>query len=222
MIVDFSARYVSPLGRGMSSNSLRTALEDVAHAPRSSRASSGQRSFGSLMAPSLAGAPPHGKRIWLALRHPDEPREVRLDGARDLAELLRHQVLVEDQHHDGAAPLLPPPDVHRRDVDVLSSEDRADLADHARPVLIAEDQDVALARELDVEVAQTHDSRLTVEDGAGDDLAPTARVRRDGQHARVARGLRLSRDVDRSEEHTSELQSRLHLVCRLLLEKKKN
>src|SRR3989449_3905762 len=28
-------------------------------------------------------------------------------------------------------------------------------------------------------------------------------------------------DVFRSEEHTSELQSRLHLVCRLLLEKKK-
>src|SRR2546422_8388626 len=28
-------------------------------------------------------------------------------------------------------------------------------------------------------------------------------------------------DVVRSEEHTSELQSRLHLVCRLLLEKKK-
>src|SRR3989449_8220321 len=29
------------------------------------------------------------------------------------------------------------------------------------------------------------------------------------------------RQADRSEEHTSELQSRLHLVCRLLLEKKK-
>src|SRR2546422_4913167 len=28
--------------------------------------------------------------------------------------------------------------------------------------------------------------------------------------------------TSRSEEHTSELQSRLHLVCRLLLEKKKN
>src|SRR5699024_11952317 len=28
-------------------------------------------------------------------------------------------------------------------------------------------------------------------------------------------------DVDRSEEHTSELQSRFDLVCRLLLEKKK-
>src|SRR2546422_3168885 len=29
-------------------------------------------------------------------------------------------------------------------------------------------------------------------------------------------------DLQRSEEHTSELQSRLHLVCRLLLEKKNN
>src|SRR3712207_7821215 len=29
------------------------------------------------------------------------------------------------------------------------------------------------------------------------------------------------RDTDRSEEHTSELQSRQYLVCRLLLEKKK-
>src|SRR5215203_7499728 len=29
------------------------------------------------------------------------------------------------------------------------------------------------------------------------------------------------RNVDRSEEHTSELQSRQYLVCRLLLEKKK-
>src|SRR2546422_1604832 len=30
-----------------------------------------------------------------------------------------------------------------------------------------------------------------------------------------------TRERTRSEEHTSELQSRLHLVCRLLLEKKK-
>src|SRR3989449_5621870 len=36
----------------------------------------------------------------------------------------------------------------------------------------------------------------------------------------VARQYRCFRTV-RSEEHTSELQSRLHLVCRLLLEKKK-
>src|SRR2546429_3139750 len=31
--------------------------------------------------------------------------------------------------------------------------------------------------------------------------------------------LQQTRHVRRSEEHTSELQSRLHLVCRLLLEK---
>src|SRR3712207_7802267 len=43
-------------------------------------------------------------------------------------------------------------------------------------------------------------------------------VGRIGAHARVGRveGER------RSEEHTSELQSRQYLVCRLLLEKKKN
>src|SRR3712207_7470635 len=45
---------------------------------------------------------------------------------------------------------------------------------------------------------------------------------------RRARGLRLGgvrhlhrRALERSEEHTSELQSRQYLVCRLLLEKKK-
>src|SRR5205809_5798926 len=38
----------------------------------------------------------------------------------------------------------------------------------------------------------------------------------------IVEGLpRVGHPVSRSEEHTSELQSRLHLVCRLLLEKKK-
>src|SRR3712207_7751964 len=41
-----------------------------------------------------------------------------------------------------------------------------------------------------------------------------ARVHRDGSG--------LHGHVDRSEEHTSELQSRQYLVCRLLLEKKNN
>src|SRR2546422_1466710 len=35
------------------------------------------------------------------------------------------------------------------------------------------------------------------------------------------RGVPIKIFAKRSEEHTSELQSRLHLVCRLLLEKKK-
>src|SRR5439155_15229496 len=43
-----------------------------------------------------------------------------------------------------------------------------------------------------------------------------------GQPARDRGGAATSRSVGpRSEEHTSELQSRGHLVCRLLLEKKK-
>src|SRR2546422_3688767 len=37
----------------------------------------------------------------------------------------------------------------------------------------------------------------------------------------VARAVAFVIVAMRSEEHTSELQSRLHLVCRLLLEKKK-
>src|SRR2546429_6354770 len=42
-----------------------------------------------------------------------------------------------------------------------------------------------------------------------------------GWHRNVVRTLFGIDNVWRSEEHTSELQSRLHLVCRLLLEKKK-
>src|SRR3989442_10008645 len=47
-------------------------------------------------------------------------------------------------------------------------------------------------------------------------VAEAAAAARSREDAALARGL------DRSEEHTSELQSRPHLVCRLLLEKKKN
>src|SRR2546422_7139170 len=46
--------------------------------------------------------------------------------------------------------------------------------------------------------------------------SPGARVGHRRQGGPVA-----ARTWERSEEHTSELQSRLHLVCRLLLEKKK-
>src|SRR5256884_1617899 len=46
-----------------------------------------------------------------------------------------------------------------------------------------------------------------------------------GAHQRADLHIRQAQGFERaarSEEHTSELQSRLHLVCRLLLEKKKN
>src|SRR2546422_1659246 len=43
----------------------------------------------------------------------------------------------------------------------------------------------------------------------------------DSQPIRARHGEARVHQSMRSEEHTSELQSRLHLVCRLLLEKKK-
>src|SRR2546429_3759025 len=49
-------------------------------------------------------------------------------------------------------------------------------------------------------------------------------VQRIGFVGSVPTGRAIAREAasGRSEEHTSELQSRLHLVCRLLLEKKKH
>src|SRR2546422_8220990 len=64
--------------------------------------------------------------------------------------------------------------------------------------------------------------------GPGGELRVVEGAREGGAAAVPETGVRLvdlqpARDHagERSEEHTSELQSRLHLVCRLLLEKKK-
>src|SRR2546429_4566027 len=54
-------------------------------------------------------------------------------------------------------------------------------------------------------------------DLARTDLPLTLTLSRKGRGEMAAKRLA----CERSEEHTSELQSRLHLVCRLLLEKKK-
>src|SRR2546422_7405802 len=50
---------------------------------------------------------------------------------------------------------------------------------------------------------------------------PRAKVGAQHEPARGSMLIAAPRTRGRSEEHTSELQSRLHLVCRLLLEKKK-
>src|SRR5690348_17604414 len=46
-------------------------------------------------------------------------------------------------------------------------------------------------------------------------------ARRHAQRRRARGRVAGARQLPRSEEHTSELQSPVHLVCRLLLEKKK-
>src|SRR3712207_8238803 len=52
-------------------------------------------------------------------------------------------------------------------------------------------------------------------------LARRGRAEEPGRVTARQRSGRSSTGVPRSEEHTSELQSRQYLVCRLLLEKKK-
>src|SRR5256886_6501213 len=51
---------------------------------------------------------------------------------------------------------------------------------------------------------------------------PRTAPRRSGCRATAGAAARAAPNAPRSEEHTSELQSQSNLVCRLLLEKKKN
>src|SRR3989449_529430 len=73
-----------------------------------------------------------------------------------------------------------------------------------------------LAVEHAAQRARREDVALYLQDFVG--LDPPGLELAPRQHGPL--GIRIGQD-DRSEEHTSELQSRLHLVCRLLLEKKK-
>src|SRR3712207_7639428 len=57
--------------------------------------------------------------------------------------------------------------------------------------------------------------------GRGEDQAPDLGVPRGDQYVERGIDVRAVGCQGRSEEHTSELQSRQYLVCRLLLEKKK-
>src|SRR3989442_3166896 len=59
-------------------------------------------------------------------------------------------------------------------------------------------------------------------DVIGDPVLPVEEEGRRGLEAAAQRDEQAAGEVPRSEDHTSELQSRPHLVCRLLLEKKKH
>src|SRR2546422_7614115 len=73
----------------------------------------------------------------------------------------------------------------------------------------------SLARD-DVNIA-----RQAEEEAARRERAGSAPASLEELAARLAELAMSDIPASRSEEHTSELQSRLHLVCRLLLEKKK-
>src|SRR3712207_8258542 len=83
-------------------------------------------------------------------------------------------------------------------------------------------EDVRLADEGELEAASLHQQVQVVQQPRGDPLGQQ-QVRLGEQCAdAVVDELRLQGVVlghERSEEHTSELQSRQYIVCRLLLEK---
>src|SRR5690625_5530932 len=57
--------------------------------------------------------------------------------------------------------------------------------------------------------------------GYGVAMSHVNEITKQGQPEYILKNIPSEGEIDRSEEHTSELQSRGHLVCRLLLEKKK-
>src|SRR2546429_3534919 len=88
---------------------------------------------------------------------------------------------------------------------------------------------------FNIEVQRSNDGGRTYVDGFGEAIDPQTFPAVGGvpatNSANTAGQIKVDRSSCasrgnlyqiRSEEHTSELQSRLHLVCRLLLEKKKN
>src|SRR2546429_5875394 len=94
-----------------------------------------------------------------------------------------------------------------------------DVGEDAPPPLVLINPRIVQASELQ-ETAE--EGCLSIPDVYGEVERPLSialeALDRDGRPYKVE----LSGFKARSEEHTSELQSRLHLVCRLLLEKKKH
>src|SRR3712207_7930317 len=71
-------------------------------------------------------------------------------------------------------------------------------------------------------VERLGDGDLPLQEAAAEEIGLVPMLQRHVTGLARLQRQREADDVRRSEEHTSELQSRQYLVCRLLLEKKKN
>src|SRR2546422_1747660 len=100
------------------------------------------------------------------------------------------------------------------------------LASETRQTVLPFVADVGVEAQAEALVERVHHEmgRLDVLfcNASGPPAAPFSHQTAEAFHRAVELNLLSAIHLSRSEEHTSELQSRLHLVCRLLLEKKKN
>src|ERR671919_118021 len=90
--------------------------------------------------------------------------------------------------HQRVSPGGLPTDLHRRDVDVVLAEDRADLADDPGAILVDEEEHVRRGFDLDLEVPDLDDPLrvLLAEQRAGDlDLRSGSGRRAEGDLAHV-------------------------------------
>src|SRR5206468_8350737 len=99
------------------------------------------------------------------------------------------------------------------DVGVLAREAFREHVGDFGPRLVLEEEDVRI-KFLGAAIELQDVVEKPVEVGPGRQAGVDERTK-------VGQGLVVDRGDQRSEEHTSELQSRSDLVCRLLLEKKK-
>ena len=73
------------------------------------------------------------------------------------------------------APLLVAAEREVGDVDAVPAEDRADRADHARLVVVHQQQHRAVERRFDLHAVEQHEPRLAVHDRAFDPALAVAR-----------------------------------------------
>src|SRR2546422_9227112 len=152
------------------------------------------------------GAPHEAEEVLRALAEfQHSPKDNRSTG------LLLAKALVDQSKVDAALPLI-----NKLDEDPeLSRHERAQVA------MLRASAEFALNSEPGEKYCEAAKISLTRANETGDP-ALIGQALFECARAGTEQGLpELIRLAERSEEHTSELQSRLHLVCRLLLEKKK-
>src|SRR6266851_9854131 len=76
--------------------------------------------------------------------------------------------IVDGEDHHRVAARSVAPDLHARDVDVVLAEDRAKTPDHARPVVVAADEEAPLRHEVDAKRVDSNRARLAHEHSAGE------------------------------------------------------